>query len=367
MPAATRTDLPTPAAIPLDPAQQLAWQQLRAIAAVLQSTPQPPAKPAAGLLHRLLRRGPATSQAVRGLYLWGSVGRGKTLLMDRFFQSLALKAKRRLHYLHFMQQVHHELNTLAEHRDPLVRIAERWAGRYRLLCLDEFAVNDITDAMLLAGLLAALFERGMTLITTSNQPPDALYPDGLQRARFLPAIELLKTHLAVFHLDHGVDYRLQALDTAPLYHWPLGTEAERRLLAAFERLDPTSGTSGGRLRVAGRRIATRRQGSGVVWFDFSALCDGPRSQNDYIELARLYPSVILSDIPVLDAEQDDPTRRFLHLVDEFYDHRVKLIISAAAPIERLYQGQRLRFEFQRVTSRLREMQSRRYLAQPHRS
>ncbi len=286
--------------------------------------------------------------------------------MDRFFQSLALSGKRRLHYLRFMQQIHSELKTLAEHSDPLVLIAERWARRHRVLCLDEFAVNDITNAMLLAGLLKALFERGVTLVTTSNQPPGQLYRNGLQRVRFEPAIELLQQHLEVFHLDHGIDYRLQALDTAPLYHWPLGEHAEQQLRAAFTRLAPDSAITGGRLRIAGRSIPTRAQGSGVAWFDFAALCDGPRSQTDYIELARRYHSVILSNIPVLNHEREDPARRLLYLIDEFYDRRIKLIISAAAQSMRLYQGHRLRFEFQRAVSRLHEMQSQHYLTQPRR-
>lgn len=356
---------PSIAGMELDPAQRSAWQRLQRIAAELRRAPEPVTHSPARLVTRLLRHHPRALVPVRGLYLWGGVGRGKTLLMDRFYQLLEITAKRRLHYLRFMRQVHEELKTLAEHSDPLALIADRWARRHRLLCLDEFSVNDITDAMLLARLLEGLFERGVTLITTSNQPPDQLYRDGLQRTRFLPAIELLQRHLEVFLLDHGIDYRLQALNGAPLYHWPLGKEAERRMQSAFARLDPDAGTNSGRLRLAGRAVSAKRRGTGVVWFDFAALCDGPRSQNDYIELARLYHSVLVSDIPVLDDECNDPARRLLHLIDEFYDRRVKLIISAAAPIERLYQGQRLRFEFQRAISRLHEMQSHQYLAQAH--
>lgn len=346
-----------------DPAQEEAVRRLQRVADALTREPIPAARP--GLLDRLLGRTPALPAPVRGLYLWGGVGRGKTYLMDTFFQALPMDDKLRLHFHRFMKRVHDELKTLRDRQDPLPLVADRLAERTRILCLDEFFVSDITDAMLLGGLLKALFERGVTLVTTSNIPPDELYRGGLQRARFLPAIELLKRRLEVFHMDGGTDYRLRYLDTVSLYHTPLGEAADAALLDAFEHVSPEPGTAGGELEIEGRLIPTRRQGDGVVWFDFAALCDGPRSQNDYIEIARLCHTVVLSGIPVLDRDREDPARRFLNLVDEFYDRHVKLILSAAAPIEQIYQGERLRFEYQRTVSRLIEMQSHDYLAREH--
>lgn len=347
-----------------DPAQEEAVRRLQRVADELD-TPAPVAPARSGLLSRWFGRAPEPAAPVRGLYLWGGVGRGKTYLMDTFFHALERDDKRRLHFHRFMKWVHDQLKTLDDQQDPLAIVARRLADRCRLLCLDEFFVADITDAMLLSGLLKALFGRGVTLVTTSNIPPDELYKDGLQRARFLPAIELLKTHLEVFNMDGGVDYRLRYLDTVRLYHTPLDDEADARLLDAFEHISPEAGRPGGRLDIEGRSIPTRRQGDGVVWFDFAALCDGPRSQNDYIEIARLYHTVVLSGIPVLDRDREDPARRFLNLVDEFYDRHVKLILSAAAPVDELYQGERLRFEYQRTVSRLQEMQSHEYLALEH--
>jgi cell division protein ZapE len=327
---------------------------------------KPVAPVRSGLFDRLRGRAPSpTRTPVRGLYLWGGVGRGKTYLMDIFFHALPLDGKLRLHFHRFMKRVHDELKALRDRQDPLPLVAERLTENTRIICLDEFFVSDITDAMLLGGLLKALFERGVTLVTTSNIPPDELYRDGLQRARFLPAIELLKTHLEVFRMDGGVDYRLRYLDSVALYHTPLGETADDALLEAFEHVSPEPGTAGGKLEIEGRRIATRRQGDGVVWFDFATLCEGPRSQNDYIEIARLFHTVVLSDIPVLDRDREDPARRFLNLVDEFYDRHVKLILSAAVPIELLYQGERLSFEYRRTVSRLIEMQSHDYLAREH--
>ncbi len=346
-----------------DPAQEAAIQRLQRVAGELKQPTQATVRP--GLLDRLLGRPATATPPTRGLYLWGGVGRGKTYLMDTFFHALDLEAKQRLHFHRFMKQVHEELKTVRNQQDPLSLVAERLARKTRLLCLDEFFVSDITDAMLLAGLLKALFERGVTLVTTSNIPPDKLYQDGLQRVRFLPAIELLKTRLEVFHIDAGVDYRLRYLDSVTLYHTPMGGAADARLLDAFEHVSPEPGVVGGELEIEGRLIPTQRQGDGVVWFDFATLCEGPRSQNDYIEIARLYHTVVLSDIPALDRDREDPARRFLNLVDEFYDRHVKLIVSAAAPIEQLYQGERLRFEYQRTVSRLTEMQSHDYLAKEH--
>lgn len=345
-----------------DPAQEAAMEQLQRVADALRTaaTLKPPGR---GLLGRWLKPTPAAP--VRGLYLWGGVGRGKTYLMDTFFHNVAIDSKQRLHFHRFMKQVHDHLKSVPDQTDPLHIVADRFADHGRLLCLDEFFVTDITDAMLLAGLLRHLFARDVTLVTTSNIPPDELYRDGLQRARFLPAIESIKQHLEVFHIADGIDYRLRYLDTVPLFHHPLGTDADQRLLDAFEHITPEPGEAGGSVDIEGRSIPTRRRGDGVVWFDFAALCDGPRSQNDYIELARLYQTVVISNIPVLNREREDPARRFLNLVDEFYDRHVKLICSAEVPIEQLYQGEKLRFEYRRTVSRLREMQSHDYLAKEH--
>ena len=310
------------------------------------------------------RRGQAAP--VRGLYLWGGVGRGKTYLADAFHDCLPFPRKRRMHFHRFMQRVHTELRGLQGRKNPLAIVADRIAGDARVLCFDEFFVSDITDAMLLGGLLAALFERGVALVATSNIPPDELYRDGLQRQRFLPAIELIKRHTEVVNLDDGADYRLRALERAELYHWPLDDAAHASLRRSFRALAPEGERQREPLDINGRRLRPRRTADDVVWFDFSELCAAPRSQNDYIELARLYHTVLLGGVPQLSAAADDAARRFISLVDEFYDRNVKLILSAAAPLSDLYTGTRLAFEFQRTASRLQEMQSRDYLSRSHR-
>ena len=323
---------------------------------------EPPAKPS--LLGRMLGRSPPQRQT-KGLYFWGGVGRGKTFVMDLFFDALPFEDKLRLHFHRFMRRVHHELTELQGTRDPLRTIADRFATEARVLCFDEFFVSDITDAMILAGLLDALFGRGLVLVATSNVPPDDLYRNGLQRAKFLPAIDLLKTHTHVVNVDGGTDYRLRALEAAEIYHSPLDAAAEENLRTAFGAICPDAGHSGGDLDIEGRRIETRMAGDGVAWFDFPALCDGPRSQNDYIELARIFQTILVSDVPQLDSRREDQARRFISLVDEFYDHNVKLIVSAAQPLESLYTGTRLAFEWARTDSRLREMQSSEYLGREH--
>jgi cell division protein ZapE len=358
-----------------DPAQERAILSLQRIYDELlgQPAPPPPPPPARtakpGLLGRLFgsAREAATPPVpmVRGLYLWGGVGRGKTYLVDTFFAALPLERKRRLHFHQFMYQVHAALRELKGQQEPLKVVARQFAAKARVICLDEFFVSDITDAMLLYGLLRELFAGGVTLITTSNIPPDELYKDGLQRARFLPAIALLKAHLEILNVDGGVDYRLRYLEKAEIYHYPLDERADRVLSEAFEHVSPEPGQWGGELEVEGRLIPTRRQADGVVWFDFKAICDGPRSQADYLEIARCFHSVLISQVPVMDWQMENQARRFLNLVDAFYDHSVKLIISAAAPVTELYQGDKLRFEFQRTISRLQEMQSYDYLAREH--
>lgn len=320
--------------------------------------------PASGLLGRLLRRQP---RPVKGIYLWGGVGRGKTFLMDLFYETLPEQARLRLHFHRFMQEVHRQLRVHQGEANPLLSVAAHFSRQARVLCFDEFFVTDITDAMLLAGLLDALVKQGVTLVTTSNVMPDDLYKDGLQRGKFLPAIELIKAHTQVHHLDSGTDYRMRALEKAKIYHSPLDDAAEVGLAQAFQRLAPDGGHEGEVLIVEGRLLETRYCTDGVAWFDFPAICDGPRSQNDYIELARLFNTVLVGGVPVFTPAIEDQARRFISLVDEFYDRNVRLILSAAAPIEALYQGERLKFEFQRTESRLQEMQSAAYLAREHRA
>lgn len=304
---------------------------------------------------------------VRGVYLWGGVGRGKTMLMDMFFQCLPITHKRRSHFHRFMNDVHAQLNQLRDERDPLERVAGRIAENTKIICFDEFFVSDIADAMILGTLFDALFRRGVTLVATSNVPPSQLYRDGLQRARFLPAISLLEQHCAVVHLDSPTDYRLRLLERANVYQTPADARAHAELARCFDAIAGESERSQAPMEVLGREIALLVAADGVAWFEFAALCDGPRSQNDYIEIARCCHTVILSQVPQLDATHDNQARRFMAMIDEFYDRRVKLVVSAATRPERLYTGERLAFEFQRTCSRLQEMQSHAYLASEHRA
>ncbi len=358
---------------PLDAAQREARELLLALHERLLRTP--PRRADRGFLGRGLigrlagrRGGPATP--VSGLYLWGGVGRGKTYLMDWFVEDLDLPGKRRIHFHHFMRDVHDRMSRLPKQPDPLEVIAQGLCEEVRVLCLDEFLVTDITDAMLLHGLLNALFARGLTLITTANTRPDDLYRNGLQRGNFLPAIELLKRHTRVFELDGGNDYRLRALTRSGVLFVVEEAgpeEIERRLADYFDRL--TGGHQGGSdaFSVNGRTFPVRRQSADVIWFDFDALCGGARSAADYIEIAREFHTVLLSGVPILGPRHEAAARRFLHLVDEFYDQRVKLILSTAAPIERLYAGALIDFAHERLLSRLMEMQSETYLAAPSES
>jgi cell division protein ZapE len=304
---------------------------------------------------------------VRGLYLWGSVGRGKTFLMDLFFNALPFADKRRQHFHRFMAAVHERLKAHRNVENPLELIAGEIADDTRVICFDEFAVTDIADAMLLRNLFAGLFSRGVTLAATSNIVPDQLYSGGLQRQRFLPTIALLKEHCEVVHVDGGTDYRLRALERADVYQTPADTLADRRLTEFFESIAPDDGDRGGSLEIFGRQIAYRRAADGVIWFEFESICDGPRSQDDYIELSRLYHTVLVSNVPRFDVTLENQARRFIALVDEFYDRRVKLILSAAAPATEIYRGERLRHDFLRTQSRLQEMQSHDYLAEEHRA
>ena len=319
-----------------------------------------------GMLARLARRfARGNDEPVRGLYVWGGVGRGKTHLVDLFYRAPGLEPKLRIHFHRFMQLVHGELSALAEREDPLRIVAARIAGRARVLCFDEFYVSDITDAMMLGRLLAALFDHGVTLVATSNIEPSKLYAEGLQRAQFLPAIELIERHTKVVRLDTGADYRLRALERARTWYTPLGPGAEQGLAECFRALAPEHAGEEGTLTILGRSVPVVRCAGGVAWFEFETLCGGLRSVADYIEIARDFHTVVLSGVPVLDDDRRDPVRRFIHLVDELYDRNVNLVVSAAAGPEGLYRGRRLAAPFQRTRSRLVEMQSTDYLGRGH--
>jgi len=343
------------------------WQDDPAQRAVLVTLDRIHAELIAAARPALWKRILAAPAAVRGLYLWGDVGRGKTLLVDLFFAALPVPAvpKLRLHFHRFMGRVHAQLANLEGRADPLADVAAQFAGQARVLCLDEFFVTDIGDAMILAGLLQHLFARGVTLLTTSNIEPNNLYRDGLQRAKFLPAIALLERHCEVLRLASAHDYRLRALTAAGVYFTPLGERAEHALGACFERI--AAGMPGvAAIEINGRDIPVQRQADGVIWFAFDALCEGPRAVADYIELAQSFHTVLISGVPQFTPQMEDPARRFVNLVDEFYDRGVNLVLSAATPITELYDGERLRAEFARVESRLIEMGSREYLAAAHR-
>lgn len=314
-------------------------------------------------LRTLVTREPL--QPVRGLYLWGGVGRGKTHFMNGFHEGLPIAHKRRQHFHGFMRHLHAELKVLANRRDPLQQVADRLRESVRVLCLDEFHVADITDAMLLGRLLDALFARGVTLVTTSNLAPDELYLGGLQRQAFLPAIDAIKRHTCVFALDRGPDYRLRALERASTYLHPLDDAARAAMEEAFRRLEPEAETSGEPLEVEDRRIPTHRMADGIVWFEFEHICDGPRAVADYMEIARQFHTVFVSGIPVFTDAARDTALRFVHLVDELYDRHVNLVVSAAAPPAALYAGTRLGVQFARTASRLEQMQTREYLGATH--
>lgn len=305
----------------------------------------------------------------KGLYLYGGVGRGKTYIMDTFFECLPTQKKLRTHFHRFMQKVHGELASLKQQKNPLELVADRLASQAEVICFDEFFVSDIGDAMILGGLLQALTERGVVLVATSNIHPDRLYENGLQRERFLPAIRLIHERAEVVELDGGVDYRLRVLKQAAIYFTPLGPEAEEELARSFDRLTPEHAEHriDCNLEVLGRKIRARRVADDVVWFDFDQLCGGPRSAYDYIEIGREFQAVLVSNVPGLGAANDDQARRFVNMVDEFYDRSVKLIISAAVPLESLYTGRELAFVFERTRSRLLEMQSEEYLGRQHKA
>lgn len=339
-----------------DPAQAAAVAHTQRVYEDLLLAPRRPS-----LGQRLRGRRPPP---VKGLYLWGGVGRGKTYLMDCLYEALPFAAKRRVHFHRFMGEVHQGLAALPRNPDPLVVIARGIASEVRVVCLDEFHVHDIGDAMLLGGLLAALFRHGVTLVTTSNTAPRDLYRNGLQRQRFLPAIALIEAHTEVVELGGDVDYREALLAAAGTYHVEDGDPDA--VAARFTALARTAVTEHTPLAVNGRHINARALAADAAWFSFGELCETPRAASDYLELAATFPTVFLSGVPVMEPRLDAAARRFIHLVDAFYDHGVKLVVWAAAPPHELYRGRHLRGEFGRTASRLLEMASHGYLAAPHR-
>jgi cell division protein ZapE len=301
----------------------------------------------------------------KGVYMWGGVGRGKSFLMDCFFNAVPLQRKTRLHFHEFMREVHRQLEELKGQQNPLEALSFRIAKRFRLICFDEFHVSDIADAMILYRLLDGLFRRGVSIVTTSNYHPDTLYPDGLHRDRVLPAIELVKQHMDVINVDSGVDYRSRMLEQLLMYYTPLSESAEEAMRAAFERLTEAKDETP-KLHIEHRELIAKRRAGGVVWFDFNTLCGGPRSQNDYLEIATRFHTVLLSGVPAMSPRLANAARRFTWLVDVLYDRRVKLIMSAAVPAEALYTEGAMAHEFTRTISRIKEMQSKDFVEQERR-
>lgn len=301
----------------------------------------------------------------QGVYMFGGVGRGKSFLMDCFFNAVPIRRKTRLHFHEFMREVHRELRELQGTVNPLDALGKRIAARHKLICFDEFHVADVTDAMVLHRLLDALFANGVGFVTTSNFHPDGLYPDGLHRDRILPAIELLKKNLVVINVDNGTDYRRRTLENLNLYHMPLSPEADAAMETAFHALAETTEESPV-MTIEARQINALRRAGGLIWFDFRTLCGGPRSQNDYLELANQFHTVMLSGVPHMPVRMASEARRFTWLVDVLYDRKVKLVMSAAVPPEELYTEGPMSHEFPRTVSRLMEMQSAEFLAEPHR-
>jgi cell division protein ZapE len=344
-----------------DPAQLAAIRHLERLRAELVEAA------AAPLGKRLLRGLTSNGASPKGVYLWGGVGRGKTWIMDLFYASLTVAAKRRTHFYRFMQEVHADLKRLKGMQSPLDGVADKIAKKARVICFDELFVSDIADAMILAGLFGALMKRGVALVFTSNVKPKDLYKNGLQRDRFLPTIALIEKNSDVVAVDGGVDYRLRQLTAAPIYLASAGADTLKKLEELFDDLSDEDVESGGDVSVNGRKIKVVRESENVIWFEFSALCEGPRSPADYVAIASEYQSVMIANVPVFGTDSDNAARRFISAVDEFYDRGVNVILSAAAPPAELYKGEKLKFEFQRTASRLTEMQSTEYLARAHRA
>ncbi|MEM7358010.1 MAG: cell division protein ZapE [Pseudomonadota bacterium] len=346
-----------------DPAQQLAVENLQRLYDELVAYEAP----STGLLTRIGLRKKPSQRPIQGLYFWGGVGRGKTYLVDTFYDCLPFENKLRMHFHRFMHRVHLERRALSEKQDPLTIIAKKLASEARVLCFDEFVVHDVADAVILVKLMQGLFAEGVTLVATSNVEPVDLYKGGLQRDLFLPAIDLIYEYADVVNIDSGIDYRLRFLDKAETYFTPINEASHEGMQYNFDHLAPDAGVANATIEIEGRELTSIRRADGVIWFDFEELCDGPRSQADYIELARCFHSILLENVPVMDRLKEDQARRFINLVDVFYDHNVKLIVSAAAGATELYLGTRVEFEFQRTISRLQEMQSHDYLALSHKT
>jgi len=344
-----------------DAAQLNAIRQLERLRAELAEAA------AAPLGKRLLRGLTSNGAAPQGVYLWGAVGRGKTWIMDLFFASLTLAAKRRTHFYRFMQEVHADLKRLKGMQSPLDGVADKIAKKARVICFDELFVTDIADAMILAGLFAALTSRGVALVFTSNVKPKDLYKNGLQRDRFLATIALIEKHCTVVPVEGGVDYRLRQLTAAPIYLPSNDGATQKKLEELFDDLSDEDVETDGTITVHNRKIKVVRESENVIWFEFAALCEGPRSPADYVAIASEYQSVIIANVPVFEDSADNAARRFISVIDEFYDRGVNVIVSAAAQPVSLYKGEKLKFEFQRTTSRLTEMQSKEYLARAHRA
>ncbi len=347
-----------------DPAQRAAAARLDRLTAALTEGTGRSALERLGAMRWL--GGRAAPPAPQGLYLWGSVGRGKTLLMDLFYDSLAFGERERVHFYRLMRMVHAELASLKRRSRPLDIVAQRMAGRARVVCLDEFVVADIADAMILAGLLEGLRRRGVVLVATSNRPPRELYKDGLQRTRFLPAIELIHRTMEIVHLDGPVDYRLRRLEQSHTYFDSTRADTAALLERLFDELSSGSARGPIPIVIEDRTIAAVRTGPGLAWFEFRELCETARSANDYLELARIYHTIVVAGVPVFTRSSEDAARRFLTLIDALYDRGVKIVVSAAAAPQSLYRGEKLAFDFQRAASRLVEMQTTRYLAGEHR-
>lgn len=348
-----------------DVAQENAVKQLQRLYEDLQNKPLP----VAGfkkILNRWKRVVAKKEQpAVQGLYFWGGVGRGKTYLVDTFYDCLPFKNKMRVHFHRFMHRVHQEMKGLTGQSDPLKIIAKRFADETCIICFDEFFVSDITDAMILGTLFEELFAHNVTLVATSNIIPDELYRNGLQRARFIPAINLINKHCDVVNVDSGIDYRLRTLEQAEIYHFPLDAVADENLNTYFQQLSVEVGRKNAVIDINNRQLTTMQESDGVVHFEFSELCESARSQGDYMELSRLYHTVLIANVTQMNADSDDAARRFIAMVDEFYERNVKLIISAQVTMTELYNQGSLVFEFKRCLSRLQEMQSHDYLASEH--
>jgi cell division protein ZapE len=306
-------------------------------------------------------------EPVRGMYLWGGVGRGKSWLMNMFYENLAIEEKKRIHFHRFMHDIHDRLSSFNDkkQKEPLQLIARELSSKYRLLCIDEFIVTNITDAMILSELLHALFRHQVCLVATSNRVPDDLYLNGLQRERFLPAIELIKKHTEVFHLDGGIDHRTSLLEQSDVYYYPASEAVHQQVRQRMQELAITPVQENRIIRVLKRDIQTLYCSDDIAWFDFDVICSAPRAARDYIELAQRFNTVIVSNIPVMDEYSDDQARRFIYLIDELYDRNVKLIASAVDAPQHLYHGDMLKFAFNRTSSRLVEMRSHQYLSRSH--